>query len=53
MSDRDSKTVRQLIGEVWTRYGEKGRMLVDSVETLLSARSALAHSAIFMKIEVS
>lgn len=30
----------------------QGRLLVDSMETLLSARSALAHSAIFMKIEV-
>lgn len=33
-------------------YGSKGQLLADSLLILLAARLALAHSIIFMKIEV-
>jgi hypothetical protein len=53
VSDRDRQALRQVLSSVWTRYGEKGRILLEALEVLLKARSAYAHSAIFMKIEVS
>ena len=35
------------------RFEENGRLLVLSVEKLIEARSALAHSLIFRRLEVS
>ena len=48
----DRKKLMEAVEAVWGGYGEQGRVLVAAVHLTVNARLALAHSIIFMKIEV-